>query len=138
MKIFKVLLTASVLQIIFCFEGAAQDISKTRLNWHSISTFVPPTGETQNDSTQLIIYSGDSIQWMTTSNTLKYSFAVLETNGSWADVSQPGSIIYEVDNKGKRGVITIQRSDAIRVRMVLNTVAEPLVYELNIDSIKTF
>jgi len=133
----KNLVLLSILAVL-TVRATAQNISTTNLNWGSVSTFVPTTATTTGEVTQFITYSGDSIRWVGADQTIKYRLKVLETNGTWSDVSQAGTIIYEVDNNGKRGVITMTRSNDIKVRMMLTTDADPAVYELTINSIQTF
>lgn len=118
-------------------EGRAQNISSIRLSWNSVSTMIPSNGTSTNEITQLITSPSDSIKWLGQDGTIKYRLKILETNGTWSDVSQQGSIIYEVDNNGNRGVVYIERASTIKVRMIINTEAEPEVTELTITDIKT-
>ena len=123
---------------VFSTGSQAQNIATTKLNWSSVTTFNPMTGDTQSESTQLVTTAGDSIKWNAPDGTLRYGSKILEVNGTWTDVSQPGSITYEVDNNGLRGVITLQRDSNLKVRMMLTTNADPQAYELTINSIQTF
>jgi|GEM_PF-5802108 len=123
-------------------KSHAQNISAAKLLWNSTGTMDPSNSASINEPSQFRTYSGDSIQWAGQDGALKSRLKILETNGSWNDASQVGSITYEVDNNGKRGVIAIERTtanpDMVKVRMVLTTDAEPQVYELTINSIQIF
>ncbi len=137
MKILKILIPVSAL-FVFSTKSHAQNIATTKLNWSSVATFNPMTGETVSEATQLFTTAGDSIQWKAPNGTLRYGSKILEVNGSWTDVSQAGSITYEVDSNGMRGVITLERSSDLKVRMMLTTATDPQAYELTINLIQLF
>ena len=136
----KILRIAMFIPVLFAFsnKSQAQNLATTKLNWSSVATFNPMTGATVTEATQLFTTAGDSIQWKAPDGTLRYGSKILEVNGIWSDVSQPGSITYEVDSNGQRGVITLQRASDLKVRMMLTTATDPQAYELTINSIQTF
>ena len=118
-----------------------QDMASAKLAWNSVSTHDPSTSTTVNEITQLFTYGSDSIRWVQGDATIR-RFAIVATNGSWHDVSQPGRITFEIDNRGFRDVISIARDAAdtnnIKVRLILTGELLPVVTELTITSIESF
>jgi len=90
------------MQIVFCMQSTAQDVSSANINWGSILTYDLGTSRTIDEDTQVKTYSGDSIQWVAANGAIKYSFKISKVNGTWADVSQPGLMVYEVVNNNLR------------------------------------
>ncbi len=128
--------------IVFSVQAIAQNISTMNLNWSSTLTYnntaSPSEIQFVNENTQLITYSGDSIQWVAQDGSMKYRLKISKANGTWSDVSQPGLMVYEVVNNDLRGVVRIERADEIKVHLIFTTLSTPLIYTLTIDSIKTF
>jgi hypothetical protein len=112
----------------------SQDIRTARLRWNAVTTTNINAGDMTDENTQLISYP-DHIEWKAPDGTLRYSLNILETNGTWTNVSKNGEIIFEIDNKGNSGTVQfLKQSGVTQVRLLLLTDSEPLSYELIITT----
>lgn len=113
-----------------------QDITTVNTTWSSLKTFNINTGESVDETTTVTSYKKDHIVWKGSDNVVRYDFTVKETDGTWMNIGQPGSFTYEVDCNGKSGNITFEKTaNDIRVRALLLTDSDPVVFELSISGI---
>src|SRR5262249_13377875 len=102
MRVVKTTLILMLLTTGFALH--AQKITTNTIRWNSVSTFNAASGEKNMENTTVTSYT-DHIEWSAADGSLKYSVKILETNGSWPNISTNGQIIYEIDNQGKGGTV---------------------------------
>jgi hypothetical protein len=128
-KIFIVMLAMTLSAALY-----SQNIRTATLRWNAVTTTDINAGDMTDENTQLISYP-DHIEWKAPDGTLRYSPNILETNGTWTNVSKNGEIIFEIDNKGNRGTVQFVKQEGVtKVRLLLLTDSEPLSYELTITT----
>jgi len=121
----------------------AQSITQQQLLWKVSSVIDVNTGDIlSTGGDQIISHSNTSVEWKDSQGNVKYTYAVNTVNGTWSNVNNTGSIIYQVTTGGKAGTITfIKSGNEITVRiLVLNEEdanSIPDMYEFKIASITT-
>ncbi len=123
--------------IALTLPALGQNILTSTLTWNTVSSFDAQTGRKNVEDGQIVTHQHSSIDWNNADGSLKRSFTVNDVTGSWTDVSNEGEIIYEVDTTdGHKGNVYFRKSaDGIIVRLVLNTAAEPEVFELTVSTV---
>jgi hypothetical protein len=120
----------------------AQNITSATLNWQASSVTEVNTGDILSAGGDKIISHGStSVEWKDSQGNVKYTYAVNTVNGTWSNVSNNGSIIYQVTTGGKAGTIAFIRSDSeITIRILLlkeDGEDIPDMYEFKITGITT-
>jgi len=130
--------------IVFLIPGwlQAQNITTQSLSWQTASATDVNTGDILSASGDKIISHGStSVEWKDSQGNVKYTYTVNTVNGTWSNVSNNGSIIYQVTTGGKAGTIAFIRSgNEITIRiLLLKEDAEdiPDMYEFKITGITT-
>ena len=127
-KLFLVILSLT------CINLCGQDIRTATIRWSSEGNFNVNTGEDIRENTEVISYP-DHIEWRTANGSLKYSLGIVETNGTWTNVSGNGQVIFEVNNQGRRGTVQFSRSaEEIKVKVMLLSEDRPDIFELTITN----
>lgn len=124
-----------IVLLILLFTGFnlhGQNILTTTIRWNGVSTFNINTGETLTENTSVVSYP-DHIEWKGADGSVKYTFSILEMNGSWTNTSRIGQVTFEVDKQGQRGTVQFKKdATGIKIRLMLLTDEAPEMYELTI------
>ncbi|HEY9049624.1 MAG TPA: hypothetical protein VIN08_27190 [Ohtaekwangia sp.] len=116
----------------------AQNITTTTLAWQASSVTDSNTGNILSaGGDKIISHSNTSVEWQDAQGNVKYTYAVNTVNGSWSNVSNNGSIIYQVTTGGNSGTITFTKSGSettVRI-LVLEGEDIPDMYEFKISSL---
>jgi hypothetical protein len=98
----------------------AQNIATTTLSWKADACLDVNTGIVNAAYDQVLSYSNTRIEWRTIQGDLKRTFTILEGNGQWANVTQNGSMLYEVESDGRRGTVQLSRTaGAVSIHILL-------------------
>jgi hypothetical protein len=86
-----------------------------------------------------VSYGTTKIEWQNASGVVKKTFAISETNGSWTNVQNNGSVLYEVNIGEQPGTVRIFRtSSELTIRItLLKDDDDPDLYEMSIASLET-
>ncbi|HEY9046879.1 MAG TPA: hypothetical protein VIN08_13340 [Ohtaekwangia sp.] len=119
-----------------------QSIATQNLAWQASSVTDVNTGDILSAGGDKIISHGStSVEWKDNQGHVKYTYTVNTVNGTWSNVSNSGSIIYQVTAGGKSGTITFIRSGSeITIRILLlkeDGENIPDMYEFKITGITT-
>jgi len=120
----------------------AQNITSATLNWQASFVTDVNTGDIlSTGGDQIISHTNSAVEWKDNQGHVKYTYTVNTVNGTWSNVSNNGSIIYQVTTGGKAGTIAFIRSgNEITIRiLLLKEDAEdiPDMYEFKITGITT-
>jgi hypothetical protein len=132
-----------ILSILFVFAGVslrAQNITTDNLQWQvSYIDDVNKGERIQSENEKLITYGSEQIEWLNADGSIKYTYTINDIGGSWSNVSNNGSIVYQFKNGDQLGTITFERaSNDITVRVLLGKDdALPEIYEIKIVKITT-
>jgi hypothetical protein len=128
----------SIFFLLTAFILHGQNIRTETISWNVTTTFNATIGEQVEENSMIVSYA-DHIEWKTANGTVKDSFTILETNGSWTDIGSNGQIIFEVDKQGRRGTIQFTKAaSGISIRFILIAKDAPEIYELTIANTQTF
>ncbi|MFD1001458.1 hypothetical protein ACFQ21_19170 [Ohtaekwangia kribbensis] len=132
-----------ILSILFVAAGVslrAQNITTDNLKWHvSYIDDVNKGERTQSENEKLVTYGSERIEWHNADGSIKYTYAINDIGGSWSNVSNNGSIVYQFKNGDQLGTVTFERANnEITVRVLLGKDDElPVIYEIKIVKITT-
>jgi hypothetical protein len=118
----------------------AQNITTENLVWHVSYIDDVNAGErTQSENEKLVTYGSDRMEWRNADGSVKYTYTINNVGGSWSNVSNNGSIVYQFKNGDQLGTVTFERvKNEIMVRMLLaKDDALPEIYEIRIVKITT-
>gem|GEM_PF-3804148 len=89
----------------------AQSLQTSKITWTCSQFRDLITNELVSSTCRFVSSNNQSLQWVQKGGNLVYDFEVLQVTGSWADVSGPGSISYNVRLGSSTGSVTISRID---------------------------
>lgn len=118
----------------------AQDITSQTLSWKiSYIQNVNTAEQVPADNESLVTYGSDRIEWRNADSSIKHTYTINNVGGSWSNVSNNGSIVYQFKNGDQLGTITFERvKNEIMVRVLLaKDDALPEIYEIKIVKITT-
>jgi hypothetical protein len=131
------------LSVLFVLAGVmlrAQNITTENLVWHVSYIDDVNTGErTQSENEKLVTFGSDRIEWRNANGSIKHSYTINNVGGSWSNVSNNGSIVYQFTDGDQLGTVTFERiKNEIMVRVLLGKDdALPEIYEIKIVKITT-
>lgn len=132
-----------LLSILFALTGVAlraQNITTENLAWQVSYIDDVNTGErVLSENEKLITYGSERIKWHNADGSIKYTYTINNVGGSWSNVSNNGSIVYQFKNGDQLGSVTFERvKNEIMVRVLLGKDdALPEIYEIKIVKITT-
>jgi hypothetical protein len=118
----------------------AQNITTENLMWHVSYIDDVNTGErVLSENEKLVTFGSDRIEWRNGDGSIKHSYTINNVGGSWSNVSNNGSIVYQFTNGDQLGTVTFERiKNEITVRVLLGKDdALPEIYEIKIVKITT-
>jgi len=132
----KNLLLGLVLALALCGTLPAQDITQNILRCRGDRVKNLVNGDDISFDVDIRITRQQKIEWIQKGGQLNHTYSILAVNGSWVDVSQPGSITYTVMYQDKRGEVRVVR-DATGVFIICDTRngTEGSYYKLIIGSV---
>jgi hypothetical protein len=130
--------------IIIAFGGLltstaafSQNIQTATIEWNCTSTFTARPGITSDEITK-VVSSSDQIVWYDNEGVIKKTFSVTDTNGSWTNVSNNGTINFTVASGDDAGMIQFLRTDGVaRIRIHVITDDDSQIYELSVANFQT-
>ena len=131
------------LSVLFVLTGVAlraQNITTENLLWHVSYIDDVNIGErTQSENEKLVTFGSDRIEWRNADGSIKHSYTINNVGGSWSNVSNNGSIVYQFTDGDQLGTVTFERiKNEIMVRVLLGKDdALPEIYEIKIVKITT-
>lgn len=90
----------------------SQDILSSNIQWKSSSFFDASDGTEQNVQTT-ITTSSNQIVWRDANGSVKYDLTIVQSTGSWSNVSQNGSMGYQVLAGSNNGIVEFKRASGI-------------------------
>src|ERR1041384_496115 len=112
----------------------AQNITQDSIQWTSPSWFDPSTSANVYEATTVISSPG-SIIWKTQSDSIKYTFTVRKSNGTWSNVNNDGSVMFEADSGDDSAVIEFNKSNGHTIiRILIVKPDETLIFVLDVTS----
>jgi len=117
----------------------AQNVTSETIRWHVARVQEVNAGKVTEDADQVVSYGATKIEWKNTAGVVKRTFTISETNGSWTNVQNNGSILYEVSEGERLGTIKIFRTASeLTVRItLLKDDEDPDFYEMSIAGFET-
>lgn len=132
----KIILYIAVLFGAFISTTASsQNILTSNIEWSSVSTFDAQDGMLTVETTK-IISTPEQITWYAPDGSIRYSLNITGSDGSWTNVSQNGTIEFNVEGSDKVGVVQFQKVNGIR-KVIIHFVLEDgkSIYELKINNV---
>lgn len=116
---------------------SAQNISISTIEWNSSSTLSVIPGDVSNEPTK-IVSSPTQVVWYDNSGGVLNTFTVTDIEGTWANISNNGSILFKINSGNFSGIVQFMKADGertIRIHLVMDD--ESPVYELTVSDINT-
>lgn len=110
----------------------AQNIQTSTIEWRSTSTFDVEPGTIVNEQTK-VVSSASQITWFGEDGNPFKTMPVNTVTGSWTNVGNNGSIIFNVNSENSSGIVQFWKNGSetkIRIHLVSDT--ESLIYELTV------
>ena len=129
-----------VVCLLVCVFCNAQNIETENLRWEASYADNVNTGERVSfNSGQLISYGAEKVEWRNEDNSIRNIFLVSKTSGSWGNVSQNGSIVYQVKDGSRMGTLAFERlTNDIIIRLVwFNDDADTEIFEIKIMAVSS-
>jgi len=118
----------------------AQNVTTQTIRWHISQTQDINGGRVYEDTDQIVSYGTGKVEWQNAQGVVKKTFIINETNGSWPNVQNNGSILYEVRVGDQPGTLRIFRTAGeltVRIMLIKDDQADPDLYEMSITSFET-
>ncbi len=115
----------------------SQDILVSDVQWNSIMTFNAQDGMISDETTK-VVSTPTSITWYSAEGLVIYNLSIEGVDGSWTDVSQEGTIAFNVKDSNKIGVVEFSRKES-EVKILIHFMLEDgkSIYELKINSVNS-
>lgn len=128
----KILITSSI-ALLISLSSAAQNILTQEIRWNS-STWFEASAGSNFDYPTTITTSQNRIIWKySQGDSVKHDMTIRKTNGSWTNISQSGSIMFEADEGSDSAIVEFKRvSGRTFVRLVIAKQEQTLIYEIDI------
>jgi hypothetical protein len=130
-----------ILMLALAASAHGQEVTTRNIEWSFSNSFEASTGRPGNEPGKVATYRQDSILWLDGRGAVKKVLAIKGVRGSWADISAPGEILYQVEGGQQRGVVVIKRAGTETViRFVLMggggpaSQAVPDIHEMTVAS----
>jgi hypothetical protein len=103
-----------LIAVITTSISSGQEILNQKTAWYSAKA----TDELNNNQeidlkSTFIINRKSTIQWEQNAGAKIYNFTILSVDSQWVNTEQNGIIRYDVESRGKRGIITVGRVNNI-------------------------
>jgi len=131
--------TIFLLFILASFNTMAQNITSANLSWQITREDNINAGTFDDRGGAILSYGTNRVEWNDAKGTLMQTLAIREVNGSWTNVQNNGTIVYEADSSGKPATVTFLR-DAGQLRVTIAILQDdgfPLIREFTIQNIST-
>jgi hypothetical protein len=117
----------------------SQNVATQTIRWHIGRTQEVNIGRISEDADQIVSYGTTKVEWQSATGVIKKTFTISETNGSWTNVQNNGSVLYEVNVGEQPGTVRIFRtSHELTIRItLLKDDGDPDLYEMSITSFET-
>src|ERR1041385_255652 len=123
-----------IIALLTSFQLCGQDINQDSIQWTSPSWFDPSTSANVDEATTVISSPG-SIIWKTQNDSIKYTFTVRKSNGTWSNVNNDGSVMFEADSGNDSAVIEFKKSNGHTIiRILIVRPDETLIYVLDVTN----
>ncbi len=131
--------TIFLLFILASFSTMAQNITATDLSWQITREDNVNAGTFDDRGGAILSYGTNRVEWNDAKGVQVQTLTIREVNGSWGNVQNNGTIVYEADSAGKSATVTFLRDGAqLRVTIaVLQDDGFPLIREFTIQNITT-
>jgi hypothetical protein len=132
-----------LLSMLFMLGGyalRAQNMTTENLVWHVSYVDDVNIGEREFlENEKLVTYGSGRIEWHNADGSIKHTYAINNIGGTWSNVGNNGSVVYQFKNGDQLGTVTFERAnDEIMVRVLLGKDDElPVIYEIKIVKITT-
>jgi len=113
----------------------SQNILTSSIEWNSIATFDAQDGMIVDETTKIV--SGPTkITWYASNDSIKYDLTITGSDGSWANVSQNGSITFNVKDESNTGVVQFTKAEnTIKITIYFVLQDGKSIYELKVNNV---
>ncbi|MBX2916855.1 MAG: hypothetical protein KF856_16420 [Cyclobacteriaceae bacterium] len=133
----KLILIVLIISSIYRLSSA-QDITSSTISWEADNATNKDTGAGHSLACTFKS-SPESVEWIQKKGELKTTYKIVSIEGTWPDVSQPGSIAFVVERNGNHSKIIFSRAHG-QVTVAIDFSRPGQTYamqEFNIKSVKT-
>lgn len=126
--------------LLACVALHAQNITTENLSWYISSIDDVNNGErVTSENDKLITYGSTRIEWYNADGSIKHNYVIDNVSGSWENVTNNGSIVYQFKDGDQLGTITFERvKNETMVRVLVGKDdMQPEIYEIKIIKITT-
>jgi hypothetical protein len=88
---------------------AFSQVTQQTIQWSVTQVTTIATATTEDVNEKIISYGTSKIEWLASDGTIRKTFVIKETNGSWSNVQNAGSVTYEVESGNAVGNITFKK-----------------------------
>jgi hypothetical protein len=102
--------------IVFLFVGGysatAQSlaIQTDTIRWTATHLTDKKTNATEANACQFVTYGTHKMEWIQNNGAFKLTWNIINTEGTWPDTNQQGSITLEIALEDQRGIMIISRT----------------------------
>jgi len=124
-----------VVSLITTTTCLAQNIQTSTIEWNCISTFTSQPGTVVDESTK-VVSSSDQIIWYDNNDTVLKTLSITGYTGSWSNVSNNGSIVFNIASGDDTGIVQFSKSDGVtRIRIHIVVDEDSPVFELKVGTL---
>ena len=113
----------------------AQNIQTSTIEWNCISTFTSQPGTVVDENTK-VVSSAEQIIWYDDNGAALKTLSITGSTGSWSNVSNNGSIIFNITSGDDTGIAQFSKSDGVtRIRIHIVIDEDSPVFELKVGTL---
>lgn len=109
-----------LLLILLAKSLSAQDVAKAKIQWLCNEAHNLATQDTIKITCEFISTGTKTIEWTQRSGAVVQRLQVVEVDGSWMDIEQPGKVVYTVVMDGYKGIVIMERTQGNEVFLTIN------------------
>jgi hypothetical protein len=127
---------------ILCLAGnllQAQTVTNQTLRWNASGFKDLNSGEVVNATSQFITYGQQKVEWVQGNGSFTSTFTITSVAGSWTNVSNKGSIVYNISGNQLTGQLTFARTTTgVTIQLTFTSgTTSPIKHSYTITSIDT-
>jgi hypothetical protein len=102
--------------------------------WVSLQTLDVNAGTWLEGVTTLTLYGTERLEWKNQDGTIRKTFLINESIGSWASIGAEGRVQYEITEGNNNGTVTIIKTTQSMKVLIVIASETPQLFELTIQN----
>lgn len=123
------------ISILFAAQSHAQSAQTFTTQWISVQTLDVNAGTWVEGVTTLILYGNDRLEWKNQDGSIRKTFLINESIGSWASIGTAGRVQYEITEGNNNGTVTLIKTTQSTKALIVIASETPQLFELTIQNL---